>query len=166
VTTLALLLLFGIKVAGVEFAPKDLIFAAPEPKSRATAEGSLPNECKWSFVAETRVARVQDDKGCVRYFYKTTVELEQSCPAPNEKTVQHAAERITSPGTLCPDASGKVPPPQIDAKVLSTGTTSDGKHQDILQHPDGTRVTLIYDDMGATCAIAFPDGSGDALKVP
>ena len=165
-TIFALLLLLGIKVGGVEFVPKDLIFAAPELKSRATADGPLPNQCKWTFTAETRIARVQDDKGCVRYYYKTGVGLEQSCPAPNEKTEAHSTERITSPGLFCPDGSGKIQPPQTEAKVLSTGTTSDGKHQDILQQPDGTRITLIYDDNGATCSIGFPDGSGDSLKVP
>ena len=76
---LILALLFGIRVAGVEFAPKDLIFAAAEPRSRAIADGSLPEGCKWAFVAETRIAKRDDEKSCIRYFYKTTVSLEQSC---------------------------------------------------------------------------------------
>lgn len=159
-------MLLGIKVAGVEFLPRDLVFAAPEPKSRATADGPLPNECGWSFVSETRVAKREDDKGCVRYYYKTTVTLQQSCPAPEEKKVTRSAERITSPGLSCPDGSGHVPPPASDARVLSTGTTADGRHQDILVQPDGTRITVSYDATGATCAIGFPDGSGDTLKVP
>lgn len=163
---LALMFWLGIKVGGVEFAPKDLIFAAAEPKSRATADGPLPNECKWAFVAETRVARREEEHGCIRYYYKTTVTLEHSCPSPNEKSVSRSAERITSPGTSCPDASGRIPPPQTESKVLSTGTTADGKHQDIAQQPDGTRITLTYDNAGATCTAVFPDGSADTLKVP
>lgn len=167
-STLALLLiLFGVKVGGVEFAPKDLIFAAAEPRSRATADGELGDQCKWTFLAETRVAKREDDHACVHYYYKTYVELVQSCPSPNEKTVVRSAERITSPGGLqCPDASGKIASPQLEAKVLSTGTTADGKHQDIVAQPDGTRITLLYDGASVTCSIGFPDGSADFLKQP
>ena len=161
------MLLYGVKVGGVEFAPKDLIFAAAEPRSRATADGPLANQCTWTFLAETRIAKREDDRACVRYYYKTYVELVQTCPSPNEKTVVRSAERITSPGGLqCPDASGRIAAPQLEAKVLSTGTTADGKHQDILAQPDGTRITLLYDDTSVSCSIAFPDGSGDALKQP
>jgi hypothetical protein len=162
----ALLILLGIKVAGVEFVPKDLIFAAAESKSRATADGPLPNECKWTYVSETRIAKREDDKGCVRYYYKTTVELDQSCPAPNDKQPSHSAERITSTAAQCADSSGKFPPPQTEAKVLSSGTTADGKHQDIVLQPDGTRVTLLYDDTVVYVTAVFPDGTADALKQP
>jgi YD repeat-containing protein len=159
------MLLLGIRVAGVEFAPKDLIFAAAEPRSRAVADGALVDGCKWTFVAETRVATREDEKSCVRYFYKTTVSLEQACPAPSEKKIVRLAERITASSPQCPDASGKLPPPQIDAKVLSSGITADGKRQDIVVQPDGTRITLTYDDSGATCVASFADGSTDVLAL-
>jgi hypothetical protein len=160
------LLLLGIRVAGVDFAPKDLLFAAAEPRSRAVADGSLPEGCKWSFVAETRIAKRDDEKSCIRYFYKTTVTLEQGCPAPAEKKVVRSAERITASPPQCADASGKLPPPQTDAKVLSSGITAEGKRQEIVVQPDGTRITLLYDDAGAICVVAFPDGSADVLKQP
>ena len=162
----AMLILLGIKVAGVEFVPKDLIFAAPEPKSRASADGPLPNECKWGYVSETRIGRREDDKGCVRYYYKTIVTLTQNCPAPNDKQPSHSAERITSTPAQCPDSSGKLPPPQTEAKVLSSGTTADGKHQDIVLQPDGTRITLLYDDTVVYVTVVFPDGTADSLKQP
>ncbi len=167
---LLLLVLAGVKVAGVDFVPKDLIFAAPELKSRATADGSLPHECKWNFSSETRIAKRDDPQGqgCIRYYYKTTVTLEQTCPAPNEKTttVTRSSERITSSGPYCPDSSGKVAPPATEARVLSSGTTAEGKHQDILTQPDGTRITLVYDDSAVVVAIGFPDATGDALRLP
>jgi hypothetical protein len=163
-------LLFGVKVAGVEFVPRDLIFAAAEPKSRATADGELPNECKWAFTSETRIAKRDDGQGqgCVRYFYKTTVKLEQTCPAPNDQitTITHSSERITATGPFCPDSSGKVPPPQTEARVLSSGTTADGKHQDILIQPDGTRITLTSDASSVLVVAVYPDGTADTLKLP
>src|SRR5262245_64030899 len=107
-----LALFFGVKVAGVEFVPKDLIFAAVEPKSRATADGPLPSECKWEFASETRIAKQEDGQGCVKYFYKTSVSLNQTCPAPNEKAVRVSSERITAQGPFCPD-HGKVQPPNV-----------------------------------------------------
>lgn len=166
---LVLALLFaGVKVGGVDFVPKDLIFGAPDPKSRATSDGPLPGECKWDFVAETRIARREEPQGkdtvCIRYYYKTTVELAQTCP--DQKEVARSAERITSAGPFCPDASGKVTPPNIDARVLSSGTTADGKHQDIVLQPDGTRITIVSDDAGVVTTVVYPDGTADALKLP
>src|SRR5262249_60745513 len=125
-------------------------------------DGPLPNECKWNFVAETRVAKREEPraKDCVRYYYKTTVTLVQTCPAPNEKsvTVTRLSERITSSGPFCPDGSGKVTPPNAEAQVLSSGTTAEGKHQDIVMQPDGTRITLLYDDAGVLTVVVYPDG--------
>lgn len=158
-------LFLGIKVAGVEFVPKDLIFAAVEPKSRATADGSLPNECKWEFLSETRIGKQEDGQGCVRYFYKTTVALTQTCPAPHDKPVGASSERITAQGPFCPDR-GKVQPPNVETKALSSGTTADGRHQEIVVQPDGTRITLVYDGASVTAMIGYPDGSGDTLKLP
>ncbi len=162
---LVIALLLGVKVAGVEFVPKDLIFAAVESRSRATAEGTLPSECKWDFISETRVGKQEDGQGCVRYFYKTTVALTQTCPAPHEKPAGASSDRITSQGPFCPD-HGKVPPPNVETKALSSGTTSDKKHQEVVLQPDGTRITLIYDSASVMAIIGFPDGSGDTLKLP
>lgn len=156
----------GVKVAGVEFVPKDLIFAAVEPKSRATAEGPLPAECKWDFVSETRIGKQEDGQGCVRYFYKTTVSLSQSCPAPHEKPLHVTSDRITSQGPFCPDRAGKVQPPSVESRALSSGTNAEGKHQETILQPDGTRITLIWDAAGVIAAIGYPDGSGDTLKLP
>jgi hypothetical protein len=160
----------GVKVAGIDFVPKDLIFAAPEVKSNATADGPLPNECKWNLVGETRIARREDAQGkeCIRYYYKTRVTLEQTCPAPNDKstTITRLSERITSTGPFCPDAAGKVAPPHIEAHVLSSGTTPEEKHQDIVTYPDGTRITLLYDAAGVLVVAIYPDGTADTLKLP
>jgi len=168
VTLIVFVLLAGVKVAGVEFVPKDLIFAAAEAKSQAAADGDLPNECKWNFSSETRIARREDNQGCVRYYYKTTVKLEQTCPAPNDRitTVTRSSERITAAGPFCPDSSGKVAPPQTEARVLSSGTTAEGKHQDILSQPDGTRITLVYDAGSVIVVAVYPDGTADSLKLP
>jgi hypothetical protein len=166
---LAVPVVAGVKVAGAEFVPKDLIFAAPEARSRATAEGPRPNECKWTFVSETRIGKREDPQGkdCVRYYYKTTVTLEQTCPASNEKTgdVSRLSERITSAGPVCPDASGKVATPHTEARVLSSGTTPDGKHQDIVTQPDGTRITLLYDATSVVAVAVYPDGTADTLTL-
>jgi hypothetical protein len=161
VLVLVLPALASVKVAGVEFVPKDLIFAAAEPKSRATDDGPLPNECKWNFSSETRIAKREDSQNCVRYYYKTSVVLEKSCPAPNDKnaTVTRSSERITSSGPHCPDGSGKVAPPQIEARVLSSGTTAEGKHQDVVTQPDGTRITLLFDGSGVLTVVIYPDGT-------
>ena len=161
-------LLLGVKVAGVDFVPKDLIFAVAEPKSHATADGMLPNECKWSFSSETRIAKREEPQGCARYYYKTTVSLTQTCSAASDKvsTATRSCDRITAAGPFCPDAAGKVAPPQTEAKVLSSGTTAEGKHQDILSQPDGTRITLVYDDTGVIVVAIYPDGTADTLKLP
>ena len=165
-----LLILSGVKIGGVDFVPKDLIFAAPEAKSRATADGPLPNECKWSFISETRIARREDTQGkdCIRYYYKTTVTLEQTCPAStdNAPKIARLSERITSAGPFCPDGSGKVAPPSVEARVLSSGTTPEGKHQDIVSQPDGSRITLLYDGAGVQAVVVYPDGTADVLKLP
>lgn len=156
----------GIKVAGVEFIPSDLIFAAADPHSRATADGQFADGCKWMYISQTRVAKKEDDKGCVRYFYKTTVTLEQNCAAPNEKLVTKRGERVTSTGPHCADGGGKIPPPVIEARVLSSGDMPDGKHQDIVLQPDGTRITLQYDAKTIIVTAGFPDGTADSLSLP
>lgn len=156
----------GVKIGGVEFVPKDLIFADAEPRSRAMAEGPLPNECKWTFLSETRIGKHEEAQGCIRFYYRTSIALTSVCPAPNDKPATRFSERITATELRCPDSGGKVTPPNTEAKVLSSGTTSEGKHQEIVLQPDGTRITLVYDDAGVLCVIAFADGSGDSLRQP
>jgi hypothetical protein len=161
-----LIVLLAVKIAGVEFVPKDLVFAAPEARSRATAEGPLPEECKWDFATETRIGRREDEKGCVRFYYKTTVSLILTCLAKDVRPVRRVAERITATDTRCPDPSGRVSPPNTDARALSSGTTVDGRSQEIISLPDGTRITLSHDQTGAVVTSVFPDGTVDVLKVP
>jgi hypothetical protein len=59
-----------------------------------------------------------------------------------------------------------VTPPQTEARVLSSGTTAEGKYQDILTQPDGSRITLLYDDTGVLAVVVYPDGTADTLKLP
>lgn len=154
----------SVRVGGVEFVPKDLVFAAADPRSRATAEGALPDECKWEFVSETRIGRHDDPQRCVRYYYRTSVALTRSCP--QSRPQRSFSERITATGPHCPDASGKVVPPLTEARALSSGTTADGKHQDIVVQPDGTRIALLSDGTTASASAAYPDGSADFVIVP
>jgi hypothetical protein len=161
-----LLVLLAVKIAGVEFVPKDLVFASAEPKSRATAEGALPGECKWDFATETRIGRREDPQGCVRFYYKTTVTLVLTCLAKDLQPVRRVAERITTTNNRCPDAAGRVATAAVEARALSSGTTVDGRSQEIIVQPDGSRITLSYDDTGVFVTSAFPDGTSDVLKVP
>ena len=155
-----------MKVAGAEFVPKDLIFASPDSASQATSEGPLPDECTWSFIAETRIGEREDSRRCLRFYYKTTVTLVQSCPASEEPAARRAAERITATNNRCPDKQGRVTRPEEGTTIISSGTTVEGKTQEILRQPDGTRVTLTYDEKGVTIVVAFPDGTRDVLQLP
>lgn len=152
----------AIKVGNVEFVPSDLIFADAESKSHVTADGPLPGECKWSFVAETRLAKHQESQDCIRYYFRTIVTLSQECPRPNEQHVRKSCERITATDVKCRETGT---PPSTDARVLSSGTTGEEKHQDVVQMADGTRITLVYDQDTATASVGFADGTGDVLKV-
>ena len=156
----------GVKVGGSEFVPKDLIFASADSSSQASAEGPLPKECKWSFVAVTRIGRREDSQRCIRFYYKTTVTLVQTCPAKEEPAKLLLAERITATDNRCPDAAGNVRAPSDETTALSSGTTADGKRQEIVRQPDGTRITLTYDNDAVMVRAAFPDGTADILKLP
>lgn len=155
----------AVKVGNVEFVPSDLIFADAESKSRVTADGSLPNDCKWSLVAETRLAKHQESQDCVRFYFKTTVTLSQECPRPNEQHIAKSCERITATDPKCLGDAGRITSPSTDARVLSSGTTAEGRHQDVVQMADGTRLTLVYDSDTATATVAFADGTADTLKI-
>ncbi|MEK6372584.1 MAG: hypothetical protein AABO58_07790 [Acidobacteriota bacterium] len=50
--------------------------------------------------------------------------------------------------------------------VKVAGETRIGKHQEIVLQPDGTRITLIYDEASVIAGIGYPDGSADTLKLP
>lgn len=156
----------GVKVGGSEFVPKDLIFASADSTSQASAEGSLPDECSWTFLTETRIGRRENAQRCVRFYFKTSVTLAQSCPAKETPPVRRYAERITATDERCPDGSGRLNAPGVETKVLSSGTTVDGRRQEILRQADGTRVTLSYDDKSVVATATFPDGTTDVLKVP
>ena len=156
----------GVKVGGVEFVPKDLIFASADSSSEASAEGTLPDECQWSFAAVTRIGRREDAQRCIRFYYKTTITLARTCPAKETPAVVRLAERITATDNRCPDAAGRVKAPPDQTTALSSGITADGNRQEIVRQPDGTRVTLTYDDKAVTVRAAFPDGTADILKLP
>ncbi len=156
----------GVKVGGSEFVPKDLIFASADSTSQAGAEGTLPNDCKWTFLAETRIGRRENAQRCVRFYFKTSVVLTQSCPAKEATPVRRYAERITATDERCPDGSGRLNAPSADTKVMSSGTTVDGRRQEILRQADGTRVNLSYDEKTVVATVSFPDGTSDVLKLP
>lgn len=156
----------SVKIGGSEFVPKELIFAAPDPRSMATADGKLPDECKWEYQSETRVARRDDEKNCVRYYYKTTIRLTQVCARATEQAKTVSSERITSTGPHCPDSHGRVPPPKLEARALSSGKTSDGRRQEIVLQPDGTRIVITYTEAVVSVGVTYPDGSADALSLP
>ncbi len=155
----------AVKVGNVEFVPSDLIFADAESKSRATADGSLPSDCKWSLLAETRLAKHQESQDCIRFYFKTTVRLSQECPRPNEQHVAKSCERVTATDPKCLGDQGRIASPSTDARVLSSGTTAEGRHQDVVQMADGTRITLVYDAENAIATVAFADGTADTLKI-
>jgi hypothetical protein len=163
---MSLFLLLAVKIAGAEFVPKDLVFAAAESRSRATAEGPMPGECKWDFVSETRIGRREDEKECVRFYYKTSVSLVLSCMTAGSRPERRFAERITATEARCPDASGRINPPAVEARAISSGTTVDGRSQEIVVLPDGTRAILSYDAAGVVVTAVFPDGTVDTLKFP
>jgi hypothetical protein len=154
----------SVKVGGREFIPKGLIFPDADPKSRVAGEGELSDGCRWVLVAETRVADQRAEDDCRRYYYRTHVVLQKKCAPPAEPEEAHS-ERVTTTGPHCPDNSGSVADPKIDSRAISAGLTPDGRFQDIIQQPDGTRLTITHDDSGARVALRYPDGTTDALQV-
>jgi hypothetical protein len=157
----------AIKVGGAEFVPKDVVFSPADARSRATGDGNLPDRCKWELSTETRVGQKSDDRNCASYFYRTRVVLSSTCPPPAKQDLEpRATERITKQGPFCPDGGAKVPLPALDAHAVSTGRTPEGKQQDILSQPDGTRITITSDASSVQVVVVYPDGTADVLKVP
>ena len=157
----------AIKVGGSEFVPKDVVFSAADARNRATGEGPLPDRCKWELASETSIGLKSDEKNCVHYFYRTRVTLSTTCPPPPTQSVEaKTTERITKQGPFCPDTGGKVTPPAMDARAVSTGQTPERRQQDILAQPDGTRLTIAADAASVQVAVVYPDGTADLLKLP
>lgn len=158
-----ILLLLQVKVAGVEFLPKNVIFPSPDERSRSTAEGALSAGCKWALRTETRVGQNNDARECVIYFYRTTVSLSKRCGERTDEAAplaQSATERTMIAGQSCP---GSTFTPRFEAKILSVGTNSDGRRQEIVLQPDGTRVVILTEFSAVTVNVSFPDGTADTL---
>lgn len=158
-----------VKVGGEEFIPKGLIFSESDPKSRVAGEGDLADGCEWVLESDTRVAarRVEKEspeQDCVQYFYRTRVELLRRCPAPASPEIV-TSERTTNRAPICPDAAGSIDPPAIEARAISSGETPDGQRQQIIVHPDGTRLTLQWNSKGISVGIRYTDGTTDRLVV-
>jgi len=119
-----------VKVAGVEFLPKNVIFPSSDERSRATAEGPLSAGCTWSLRTETRVGQTNDPKDCVVYYYRTNVVLAKKCGQTGGEEIPPAAitssERTMLAGRSCP---GSVFTPGMDARILSVDTNADGRGQ-------------------------------------
>jgi hypothetical protein len=153
-----------VRVGGREFIPKDLIFADADPKSRVSGESDLADGCKWILSVDTRAAAQHLEDDCRRYYYRTRVTLEKECPPPAEKE-QSTSERVTYTGPHCRNAAGELPPPRVESRAISSGRTPDGRNQEIIQQPDGTRLTFTHDRSGAQIAIRYPDTTTDLLTV-
>jgi hypothetical protein len=159
-----LVFLAQVKVGGVEFLPKNVIFPSSDERSRATAEGSLSGGCRWQLQTETRIGQTTDTRDCLVYFYRTTVSLAKRCGGTESPEVPAvplgASERTVLAGRSCPNA---IFTPQLEAKILSVGLNSDGKRQEIVQQPDGTRIVVLTEPNAVTIAIAYPDATVDTL---
>ena len=165
-TSFLVLLFLGIPaiaqvtVGGATLIPKELLFSVLDDRSRASGEGVLPGECKWTFLAETATAQSPQEE-CTAYFYRTTVTLARSCPHP-KRPQSERSDRTVLAGRSCPSKSFE---PQTAAKILSTGTNSDGKRQEIVVMPDGTRITIAWSPQDTRVHLRYPDGSADVLEI-
>lgn len=157
-----------IKVGGETFVPKGLIFSESPPEGRVTGQAALSDGCEWVLESETRLAskRVEKERpeeDCLQHFYKTRVVLAKRCPAP-AKPLESSSERITARSPECPDAGAAAPSPSSAVRAISSGTTPDGRSQEIVIHPDGTRLTIQWDDQSVSVQIRYPDGSTDRMS--
>jgi YD repeat-containing protein len=153
----------------------------PLPGSVVTYDQmKLANNCIWKLVIQTSVTTDTlpgQDPLCVMYYYTTTVTLSLDCGTPPPKVVSNTP-RTVSVGPLCGTPSkagppavapGPPPPPNEDARLVSTGPTPNtpGSTTDILAQPDGTQTTVQYDGNGVTVTVTPPDGtSPQTLHVP
>jgi hypothetical protein len=160
----ATIALAQVKVAGVEFLPKNVIFLSSDERSRATAEGSLSAGCNWSLRTETRIGQTNDPKDCIVYYYRTTVALTKKCGQTGREeavpTAMTSSERTMLAGRSCP---GSVFTPATDARILSVGTNADGRRQEIVVQPDNTRVVILTERAAVTVTVVYPDGTVDTM---
>ncbi|HEY0787433.1 MAG TPA: hypothetical protein VGE86_02230 [Thermoanaerobaculia bacterium] len=154
-------LLAQLRVGTSQFLPKNLVFSVVDDASRAVGEGKLADGCRWVLQSETAIGQHPQGK-CSAFYYRTSVLLTKQCPDPLAPSTQRS-ERIILAGTGCPDAPFT---PKTEARIISMGTNADGKLQEVLLQPDGTRITLLSGADGVRVTIAFPDGTGDGFKTP
>jgi hypothetical protein len=112
-------------------------------------------------MAETAVGQHPQEK-CSAFYYRTSVVLSKICPDPLAPSTQRT-ERIVLAGIGCPDSPFT---PRTEARILSMGTNADGKGQEVLLQPDGTRITLLSGPEAVHVTVGFPDGTGDGFKTP
>ena len=165
---LSLLLLAQMKVGGVEFLPKNTIFASADERSIAMGSGTLPDGCRWELSVVTSVGQAMQQQpsvapvdDCVAFYYRTVATLTRACPDPM-RPESTSSERTTFGGRDCPGADYR---PNAESRILSTGRNADGRRQEIVLQPDGTRVTVQTTPPGVDIILAYPDGSQDVLKV-
>ena len=154
-----------VKVGGQEIVPKGLVFAESDPKSRVTAEGELEDGCGWSFEGSTRFAEQRVETDCYLDYRRTSMVLSKNCPPPAKPEVVVGERTTTAARPRCPGDDGEIPPPEVETRAISSGSTPDGKMQAILDQPDGTRVTMAWDATIVRMVIRFPDGTTDILQV-
>ena len=158
-------ILAGIKVGGEPFVPRNVIFSKPAESSTVTGEGALDADCGWEVLITTEIGESVDALECVRYYYRTAIVLTKRCVA-DEKPVRIRSMRITPSARFCPDAKGKVPSARIETKPISSGLTPAGKQQEIIEQPDGTKLTILSDATSVSVRVVYTDGTTDVLGHP
>lgn len=150
-----------LRIGDTDFLPKNILFTVLDDASRVAGEGKIVGECSWTLSAETSVGQVPEKK-CAAFYYRTVVLLRKNCPDPVPPSIQRT-ERTVFAGTGC----GEEPfTPKTEARVLSMGTNSDRKRYEVVEMPDGTRITILSGETGAQATVRFPDGSTDGFKTP
>lgn len=159
------ILLAGIKIGGDSFVPRNVIFGRPTEASTVSGEGTLGKECGWETLITTELGESVDARGCVRYYYRTSATLTRKC-ASAEKPDTIKSMRITPTPRFCPDGKTKVPAPKTESRPISSGLTPAGKQQEIIEQPDGTKLTILSDETSVTVRVIYTDGTTDSLTFP
>ena len=154
-------LLAQLRVGTSEFLPEDLVFSVVDEASRAAGEGKLADGCRWVLRTETAIGQHPLGK-CSAYYYRTSVLLTKICSEPAPSATQRT-ERIVLAGMSCPNVPFTL---KTEARILSMGTNADGKLQEVLLQPDGTRITLLSGPESVHVTVAFSDGTSDGFKTP
>ena len=155
----------SIKIAGETMFPSELVFMDPDPRSQAHAEGTLGDGCEWELDTVTRTAPHHTAHGCVEYFYKTTVTMTRKCAAPR-RPQQVVSERMTKSGRMCATENRPLPEPKSVTLAVSSGRIPDGRFQDIVEQPDGSRVTINWSPSTVDVRVVYPDKTIDILQLP